>query len=97
MVFALIWLTVSLPFVNLSQQVSQEIMADSESERSGSNGLANTIEEKTETGSNSLSEYLHDHSLHAVKVPALVNSYKVHPNALYSAFHPEMVLPPPEA
>ncbi len=95
MIFTLVWLTVSLPYVYESQQASQELTADTETEIS-SNSLGNTTEERTESGGNSLSEYIHDaHIISNYLYPGQIK-YEVHPDAFYAAFHPEMDLLPPE-
>lgn len=93
MIFALLWLTVSLPFVNYAQETSKEQVAGG-CESSQQNL---PTEEKTESGSNTLSEYLHDHH-HEMHQGDLVNTgYKIDPDDTYLAFHPDLVLLPPEA
>lgn len=98
MVLSLAWLTVSIPFVYASQQQiaseTQGIMPGAIEEES--NPFSNTTEEKTESGNNTLSEYLHD--THTQEhMSALLESYsKCHPSDLYYAFHPELLSPPPE-
>ena len=94
MMIALAWLTVSTPFVYASQQhIAQKAATDSK----GSNPFANTTEEKTESGPNTLSEYLHDAHEHFHYVPAPEGHNKCHSSDLYYAFHPELISPPPEA
>jgi hypothetical protein len=100
MVFSLVWLTISLPFVNGAQlqlKFSQErTQQEPGSATDNSNPLSNTIEEKSESGPLSISEYLHDqHASDHIEV-TLVNFYKCHPADLYYAFHPELLSPPPE-
>src|SRR5215217_2073448 len=62
MLLALAWLTVSLPFVYNSQQLQKELVKETKAATpdDNSNPLANTTEEKTENGTNTLSEYLHE-------------------------------------
>ena len=98
MVISLAWLTVSTPFVYATQQ---EIAAETKGDFTGaiddeSNPFSNTTEEKTETGGNTLSEYLHD--MHSqVQLTTSIEKYsKCHPSDLYYAFHPELLSPPPE-
>lgn len=99
MLLALAWLTVSLPFVYGNQLLHKE--AAKETKRSAEDGdnanpLANTTEEKTESGINTLSEYLHDiHTIEHSPV-ALSKQYKHHAADVYLAFHPEMICPPPD-
>lgn len=99
MILALLWLTISLPFVYASQQAAQDTSAkhisfgfcDSEEE---SNPLCNTAEEKSPSSSFS-EEYLHDHehSDHSFSIDTL---YQKCENAdTYTAFHGEVQVPPP--
>jgi hypothetical protein len=60
MVVALLWLTISVPFVYAAQQAQQEEVQKQSSNCEDNNPLANTIEEKNESSVNTLSEYLHD-------------------------------------
>ncbi len=93
MMLALAWLTVSTPFVYASQQ---QVAAQKAADTKGSNPFANTTEEKTESGPNTLSEYLHDAHEHFQYVPAQQQNHKCHSSDLYYAFHPELISPPPE-
>ena len=87
MVLALIWLTISLPFVFEAQQQLKGQLEFS----------TNTTEEKTEAGVNTVSEYLHE--AHAMVHPLSMfkTYYKCHSNDEFIAFHPEYVSPPPDA
>jgi hypothetical protein len=97
MLFALAWLTVSLPFVYKFQE-EQKALTEQGSERGTecSNPLANTTEEKSEGGVTNLSEFLHE--LHHAHYPhdELLRHRKLHSSDLYFAFHPELISPPPE-
>ena len=100
MLLALLWLTVSLPYVNEAQQkgkasITQQ-MEEKASEDEG-NPLANTTEEKTESGVNQLSEYLHNIHILEHHFTEITTFYKCHPSDLYFEFHPELLSPPPEA
>jgi hypothetical protein len=100
MLTMLTWLTVCLPFVNQSQKVSKaqtEQTDGSETESDGTNPLSNTNEEKSESGTSLLAEYLHEVSQLEHNFITLTTFYKCHPSDLYIAFHPELVIPPPEA
>ena len=100
MLLMLAWLTVCLPFVNESQQTfkTQVQLTDEETpETEDGNPLTNTNEEKSESGNSLLSEYLHplfqlNHTFTGVD-----NPYKIHPSDLYLAYHPDLIIPPPEA
>ena len=96
MIFALLWLTVSLPFVNYAEQISAELVCgNAEEDNSTQQNLP--TEEKTESGSNSLSEFLHDHHFDMHKAYVINKGYKLSPDDTYLAFHPEQALLPPEA
>jgi hypothetical protein len=99
MLLTLAWLTVSTPFVYADQQAQKEIAKQEQkaSDDDNSNPLSGTNEEKSESGVNTLSEYLHD--IHIADHPSsiVVKYYKCHPSDLYFAFHPELLSPPPEA
>jgi hypothetical protein len=96
MIFALLWLTVSLPFVNYAEQVAVEQTSDNpEDDNSTQQNLP--TEEKTESGSNSLSEYLHDHHFEMHEGYLISKGFKLSPDDTYLAFHPEQVLQPPKA
>jgi hypothetical protein len=98
MLLALAWLTVSLPFVYNSQQLQKELVKETKAATpdDNSNPLANTTEEKTENGTNNLSEYLHEFHITEQPVSFIKNVYKHHPADLYVAFHPEYICPPPD-
>lgn len=87
MVVALIWLTISLPFV---YQAQQQLKCQSEYS-------TNTTEEKTESGVNTLSEYLHEAHGYIHPESLFKNIYKCHSNDEFVAFHPEHISPPPDA
>ena len=100
MVLALLWLTVSLPFVNAAQQAQKTCSSviPFEEELPGSedsNPFGNTTEEKAESGSNGLSEYLHHNNelIHPAGYSHRHNSS--HDFDVYVAFHGEMLCPPP--
>jgi hypothetical protein len=100
MILALLWLTISAPFV----YASQEKMAKYEKERSSHpseeegtcNPFSNTTEEKTPTASSSFSEeYLHDHHTSDFFFSTISRSHKSHDADTYIAFHGELLVPPP--
>ena len=98
MLLALSWLTVSLPVVYKSAQdlvkTSQSGVSDGDD---CTNPLTNTNEEKTESGSSTLSEYLHETTHPEENYISITTFYKCHPSDLYFAYHPELNSPPPEA
>jgi Tfp pilus assembly protein PilO len=94
MLFALSWLTISLPYVYESMQLQRQI---EKQEKLNDNPLTNTNEEKTESGVPTISEYLHDIHSMTTHFVILDKVYKCHSSELYFAFHPELISPPPEA
>ena len=100
MLLALAWLTVSLPYVNEAQMKYKQTSQQKEKDASGQekdDPFSNTTEEKNESGGNTLAEYLHDMHLFEHHFTLLKTYYKCHPSDLYLAYHPELVIPPPEA
>lgn len=90
----LLWLTVSTPYVYEAQQ--DVLVSQGLTDEEVPNPLSNTNEERVETGGNSLSEYLHEPHHYQVPSSIIEVAYKCHPDDLYSAFHPELLSPPPE-
>lgn len=100
MIVALLWLTISIPFVYAAQTSHQalfSLLGEDQPEEECPNPLTNTTEERAESGLNNLSEYLHEaHSLeHGFII--LTKFEKCHADGLYFAFHPELHSPPPNA
>ena len=101
MLLALAWLTISLPYVYSHQQNQKEIkkVLPCEKDAAGEEGnpFAGNNEEKTESGSNTLSELLHELLIHHHYPDVITKSFKYHSSDLYLSFHPELVAPPPKA
>ena len=95
MILALLWLTVSTPFVYAAQQAQQEEVQKRGGPESN-NSFANTMEEKNEGSVNTLSEYLHDVDQGNQHFITLTRLYKCHSSALYFEYHIELLSPPPE-
>ena len=105
LMLALLWLTISLPFVlEGQQQLSkyQKALADHSShsgnEEETTNLFGNTTEEKAPSSNISVSEeYLHDHHVadHFLSVGS--RRYKCENSGIYNAFHGEVHVPPPNA
>jgi hypothetical protein len=96
MMATLFWLTVSTPFVNDSQQAQRDL-AKKSGKSFSDNPFATTTEEKNESNTSSLSEYLHEIPQHDPVVKIIIKDYKVRHFETYIAFHPELVSPPPKA
>ncbi len=103
MTLALLWLTVSAPYVFESQQEAIKYgkitAADcplSDNEEETANPFGNTTEEKAPGGINSFSEeFLHDHHK-ADHFLSLASTYHKGDDAgTYIAFHGELLVPPP--
>jgi hypothetical protein len=103
MIMALLWLTVSLPFVYDNQQKQSErdkienASCWAENNEDSSNPFGNTTEEKNPNSSNSLSEeFLHDHYSHDHFFSIASQSYKRINVDTYIAYHGELDVPPPD-
>lgn len=103
MMLALLWLTVSAPFVYAGQQqIAKQQMEKSgsplsENEEGSANPFGNSTEEKTPSSSTFSEEYLHDH--HVTDHFCLSGSqYRKCDDAEdYIAYHGELLVPPPNA
>jgi hypothetical protein len=102
MILALLWLTVSIPFVYASQQqqAKAERMANTGSPLSGNeeecNPFSNTTEEKTPSSTSFSEEYIHDHHEHDAFISVILRYYKCENADTYVAFHGELLVPPPD-
>lgn len=100
MLFLLTWLTVCLPYVAESQQAAKfqlENTIEDSPESNNTNPLNNTNEEKAENSTALFSEYLHDSYVIEHTSTELTRFCKCHSSSLYQAYHPKLVIPPPEA
>ena len=102
MIAALLWLTISAPFVYAGQQeiAKQDNVTNNGSPLAGTeeepNPFANTTEEKAPTnGSSPSEEYLHD--LHKAEYffSIALRYHKCENAGTYIAFHGELHVPPP--
>jgi cytoskeletal protein RodZ len=102
MIVALLWLTVSAPFVFASQQelAKQDKIADTQSPLSGneeeaSNPFSSTTEEKNPSSTSFSEEYLHDQHI-TDHFFLIATQYHNCVNAgTYIAYHGELLVPPP--
>lgn len=105
MILALMWLTVSTPFVlaNQQEQAKQHKMEKSTSsplagnEEETTNPFGNNTEEKTPNTTSISEEFLH--TFHTIShFYTEVSQYHKHENSgVYIAFHGELLVPPPNA
>jgi hypothetical protein len=100
MLFLLTWLTVCLPYVTESQltiNCQLENTTEDSPENDGTNPLSSTNEEKTESSTSLFSEYLHHPYVIEHSFTELTRFCKCHSASLYLAYHPKLIIPPPEA
>lgn len=105
LILALMWLTVSTPFVIASQQEQakqcQMEKASSSpltgSEEDAGNPFGNNTEEKAPSSTSFSEEFLH--SFHIIShFYTEISQYHKHGNSdIYIAFHGELLVPPPNA
>ena len=96
MIIALLWLTVSTPFVFASQQAQQKEIQKQTGSNEDKNPFSTTTEEKNESSASTLSEYLHDLNSMNHHFIVLKRIYKCYIFNVYYAYHPELLSPPPE-
>ena len=96
MIMALVWLTISTPFVFASQQAQQKEIQKQAGSSEDRNPFSTTTEEKNESSLSTLSEYLHDLNSMNRHFTVLTRIYKCHTSDLYHAYHPELISPPPK-
>jgi hypothetical protein len=97
MIIALLWLTISTPFVYSSQQEYRQLVKDNPGKYQDNNPFAGTTEEKNESSVNNLSEYLHDVEQLDKPSSLVENNYKLHDIDPDHIYHPEVLSPPPKA
>lgn len=102
MIFALLWLTISLPFVLAGNQklceqdnTQKAQSAPVASEEETTNPLNNTTEEKAPSSSLVSEEYLHDNHTAEYFFSIASQSHKCENSNIYNAFHGEVHVPPP--
>ena len=104
MIVALLWLTVSTPYVFAYQQKISEndrleknspLTAGTNDEETA-NPFGNSTEEKASGSNSSFSEeYLHDHHINEHFFTILTHYPKCQNAGTYIAFHGELLVPPP--
>jgi len=102
MILALVWLTVSTPFVcafkqEMAKQAKMEnTQPDLAAEEDNSNPLGNNTEEKTASSPTSITEeYLHHAESTHFFLSQSAKFYKCSNAGTYTAFHGELLVPPP--
>lgn len=105
MILALVWLTISAPFVFAAQQelAKQNQMKNNGiplavNEEEATNPFGNNTEEKAPNSGSSFSEeYLHDHHIHDHFFLIALQYHKCENAGTYIAYHGELDVPPPDA
>ncbi len=104
MILALLWLSISTPFVFASQQelakhskVANAQSPVSATEDESANPFGNSTEEKAPSGNTFSEEYLHDHHIADLFFSIASQSHKCENADIYNAFHGELLVPPPNA
>lgn len=106
LIAALLWLTVSLPFVYESQRTLAKLHQATTDQshppgcdEEAANSFGNTTEEKApSTSLNQVSEeYLHDHNSDEYFHSKASQIHKCENSGIYDAFHGEVHVPPPNA
>ena len=104
MILALLWLTVSAPFVVAAQQeISQHDKAANitsplaGNEEEAANPFGNTTEEKAPSSTTFSEEFLHDHHKADYFFSVISQYHKCEDADIYVAYHGELLVPPPNA
>ena len=105
LMLTLLWLTISTPFVIASQQElakqQKTLIADSPSsdcsDETGNDGANNNVEEKVPTTTNLSEEFLHEHHSTQLFFTVISLYHKLENSDTYTAFHGELLVPPPNA
>lgn len=103
LMLTLAWLTISAPFVATAQQE----LAKQQKAFSASSPVSDSEDETTDTGSNAVEEkvscnafaeeFLHDHHLTHYLSSETSRYHKLENAGTYTAFHGELLVPPPNA
>jgi hypothetical protein len=103
LMLALLWLTVSMPFVADSmaklakqQNLLVDIPLDNCADETGEDAN-NNLEEKVPGGSNLSEEFLHEHHSNHYFASIISSYHKLENSDTYIAFHGEQLVPPPNA
>ena len=104
MIMALLWLTISAPFVIAAQQkiAQYDKTVDTSSplagnEEEAANPFGNTTEEKAPSSTTFSEEFLHDHHKADYFFSIISQYHKCEDADTYVAYHGELLVPPPNA
>lgn len=90
----LLWLTVSLPFL---QEANDRNTVATEQSSAANDFFGNTNEEKSESGTNVLSEFLHEMEGLVEPSVMIIRNYQTLFIITYLPHYPDYFSPPPEA
>ena len=102
MVLALLWLTISTPFVYASQQkmatyqTKSISISDCNDVEDASKPLTNSTEEKNSNGNSFSEEYLQHHHEDDYFISISAQYHNCINAGTYTAFHGELLVPPPD-
>lgn len=105
MILALLWLTISAPFVIAAQQkITKQDKTEANAtsplagnEEEAANPFGNTTEEKAPSSTTFSEEYLHDHHKADYFFSIISRYHKCEDADTYVAYHGELLVPPPNA
>jgi hypothetical protein len=97
MMFALFWLSVSLPFVYAAQQQTEKNTLLKKTNTEKEDVSYTTFNEEESESSNTLLEYITGPLYIEHSFTSVVKFFKCHSADTYFAFHPEFVSPPPKS
>jgi hypothetical protein len=103
MIFALVWLTISTPFViSFEQQMAKKAKTEnnskppvSDTEEETCKTPGNNTEEKTPADTSLSEDYLHDYPATDYFISGSAQFHKSKNSEAYIAFHCELFVPPP--
>ena len=101
LIIALLWLTVSAPFVfntkqdPAKQQTTGQTSPSSGCEEESSNPLGSS-EEKSSVANNLSEEYLHNQERTATSISGILAYHPPADDGTYIAYHGELLVPPPD-
>lgn len=103
MMLAILWLSLSTPFVYASQQEFARQMAAADKgspltgNEEGTNPFGNSTEEKAPCSTSFSEEYLHTNQKADYLFSIILRYYNSQNAGTYIAFHGELIVPPPNA
>ncbi|MGB8195017.1 MAG: hypothetical protein WCF67_23980, partial [Chitinophagaceae bacterium] len=88
--------TVSTPFIYVGDKMVKTEAEQKTADTDENNLIAGTTEEKSESGANTISEYLNEIQHESRPFNLVIKIFKCHTSDIYLAFHPELICPPPK-